>query len=595
MKKLLPLFYLLIAVNAFCQKTVEIDYTNLGVDFFACNVLANQLSVGGYIHQTNLGSPGQRVIAPCHSFKCITLGNSGSFTSDITGLTTIQITGYSIQFPFRQNLRYKISCFGRTEDDQGRQANVGLAFSSTNGGSFNGCATPNSPLSILDPYIYQSELGYADCDGDFKWVTPASAVLNQPYNYLLVAGIRNNLYPGVTWACIQKIKIEEIPIILPANLELTCGSNSPITFTIPNTGNAVSISNYKWNLGASSNGWLYNGAPAPQYINTSTNTITLTPTCGIQQNINAVVTAAGIDYTADPAQVTMKSPVLGINGSNGVINYESYSIPNLPCGSSVTWSVSPSNIFSLGCSNCNSTSLAKISNGTATLIAVVNSCGMSQTLTKQISSCGPYTEATNLSATPGPSYGYYIHFDPVVYNGNVFSNYYLDYFDLTTNSNGGTTNIYYTTANTSQNFFYYIPTGHSFKFRIAPASICGNGPGIYSDWSSVIYPAPSCESGPLSSTLTKTNPCGGNSACTSVNLGWPSIGSASQYKIDYKIVRIATGTVSASGTVTSSSSNINIPYSTLIGTGWTISYRVAAGCNGTFGNFSLWSDNFFLQ
>lgn len=127
------------------------------------------------------------------------------------------------------------------------------------------------------------------------------------------------------------------------------------------------------------------------------------------------------------------------------------SITNLPAGASVTWSVSPSGIFSLSCTNCQQTTVSRITNGTATITATITACGGTQTISRTIFAgpplaptiaglnydrrCGTYVEASasspgatnyiwNLNYGQATGEGDYFYQAPLVYNPMVGFTYY---------------------------------------------------------------------------------------------------------------------------------------------------------------------------
>lgn len=81
--------------------------------------------------------------------------------------------------------------------------------------------------------------------------------------------------------------------------------------------------------------------------------------------------------------VVFQYTVLGIptpNTINGDVSFcttsHSYSIPNLPAGASVTWSVSPSGIVTINSPNATTTTLTRVTSGAFTLTATItNVCG----------------------------------------------------------------------------------------------------------------------------------------------------------------------------------------------------------------------------
>lgn len=172
---------------------------------------------------------------------------------------------------------------------------------------------------------------------------------------------------------IRKITIVETPppptFTLPATVNIPCGSTDPQTFTITNEYNSPGVTGYTWNLGAS-NGWLYNGSPAPATISTSTNSLTLTPVCGATpNNISATVAIGGSNYNTNTLKPVITAPPLVINGSDNICSgSQTYTATGAPCGSVVTWSVSPSGIVNMS-PNGNQVTLTRVNDGSVTLTA----------------------------------------------------------------------------------------------------------------------------------------------------------------------------------------------------------------------------------
>ncbi|HET7115470.1 MAG TPA: hypothetical protein VFI29_03225 [Hanamia sp.] len=197
--------------------------------------------------------------------------------------------------------------------------------------------------------------------------------------YLVIAAIPQIGISSQT-ILIRKITIEETPppvsFTLPVSLSFQCGSTTPQTFAVTNVYGTTGITNYTWNLGSATNGWLFNGNPAPQAISTgTTNTLTLTPVCGASQNnISATVTANGNNYATNSSIVSLTPPSITISGNSSLCSGTStYSVSNVPCNGTVTWSASPSGIISLS-PNGSSVSVTKVGNGGVTLTAKINAC-----------------------------------------------------------------------------------------------------------------------------------------------------------------------------------------------------------------------------
>lgn len=172
--------------------------------------------------------------------------------------------------------------------------------------------------------------------------------------------------------------------ISPSTVTKTCGTSLNQTFTANGTNiPAGATVSYTWNLGSTSNGWLYSGSAAPQTITTSANTLNLTAaTCGAKpNNVSVTATVNGNNYSGGTATVSM--PAFSISGAASFCGSQTYTIANLGCSATVNWSVTPSGIVSPSTGSGNSITLTKVSSGVITLTAAIsNACGITTTLTK---------------------------------------------------------------------------------------------------------------------------------------------------------------------------------------------------------------------
>ncbi len=209
----------------------------------------------------------------------------------------------------------------------------------------------------------------------------------------------------------------------------------------------------------------------------------------------------------------------------------------------------------------------------------------------------PLPAPTNLSAFQGTGsfgYGYHIYYTPPIIFGNIFTGgCYMEWFDLTTNTSGGITNVGYSTVNDWQNFFYYPPAGHSFKFRLAVGSPCG--PGDWSVWSA---PQPSsCNLAVDASTFAAytTNPGSYHNGYETCVFG--AVANAISYEIESQAFNISTGQYQYLMTTNSTTNNVNVYTGSSLPTnaGWAFHFRVRAKCtNNLWGAYSAWSANFAL-
>ncbi len=134
----------------------------------------------------------------------------------------------------------------------------------------------------------------------------------------------------------------------PSPASINCNATTPVTYTVSGTGSVTGITGYTWNLGSTNNGWIYNGSPAPQTINTATNTITLVPIAAgtAPNNVSVDVIISGncpVSLTSN-LQFIIPGGTYNILGSNllckNIIN--SFILQQTPpSGTTVTWAISP--------------------------------------------------------------------------------------------------------------------------------------------------------------------------------------------------------------------------------------------------------------
>lgn len=316
---LIPTF--LIASLLGKAQTIEYAYESLSTT--SCNIFANATMVDNYEHLTALSRP--KFSDESVVLKCKTNGSS-SF------LTTI----YSINYGFKAGYNYKISVYYKGDKDvnDGFYPMVGLKISTTNGGTDanTNCVDP-SAFSIADANTFDMSIA----NNSYAWKTDLIDVtLAQNANYLLVGAFP---YSGTTQPAnifIRKIQIVETapPVaftLAPATLSITCGSATPQTFTVTNVHSTPGVIAYNWSLGAA-NGWIYNGSPAPATIQTSVNTLTLTPACqATHSGVSVSVTTGSSSYPADNVSaVTATTPVYSISGSSEICSGLK-PIPSITC------------------------------------------------------------------------------------------------------------------------------------------------------------------------------------------------------------------------------------------------------------------------
>lgn len=370
-------FFLMISLFG---KSQTIDYAYEQLSTSSCNIFASTTVVDNYNHLTALSRPkysDNSILLDCKA------NNSTSVLSTI----------YSINYSFKVGYNYKISVYYKGVKDAADPfyPNVGFKISITNGGTDAGsnCVSPSSySLSNANSFTQGSS------GSSYAWANNlVNVTITQAANYLLVGAFP---YPNTSYLAsvyIRKIQIVEtpppMPFTLPSTTNVPCGSASPVTFTVTNVNNTPNVTNYTWNLGATPNGWLYNGSAAPQTVSTgTTNTISLSPGGGTLSNINATVTAGGNTYNTNTSNINITPPSLSITGNSAFCTSETYSVANLPSGASVSWSASPLTIVYFTNANGSQITANKSNAGIFSLTAIVTSSCGTDTITRNYLTAG---------------------------------------------------------------------------------------------------------------------------------------------------------------------------------------------------------------
>lgn len=239
---------------------------------------------------------------------------SVNLASQIIGGSQYQGTEYRTTVNFKMGYSYKITVNAARIKTQQTDPDAWLRLDLNNGGSRNN--TSCSGTGVID----------ANGGGGFKQSLAVTSTTFNDYvfNYPSLSTVQAFLMVAVIPTAgsgsssqsvlIRKITIEETPP--PFNISATppymsCGSSSPVTFTINNPP-VTGITGYNWNLGSSNNNWLYNGNPAPPNISSSTNTLILTPVCGKVPNaVGGIVTLNGSNInTTNTASLSYYQPGL---------------------------------------------------------------------------------------------------------------------------------------------------------------------------------------------------------------------------------------------------------------------------------------------
>jgi hypothetical protein len=345
-----------------------------------CNIFMNSTFVNNVQHRTVLGQPTYDGSQNSVSLKAIMIQKPYP-PHEYRG------TSFRINYPFKKGYKYRILILAsRGSGTPASSVRLGLELVNTSITS-SGCAGPESMtynISETDTRKRQFIIGNIPADLDYRFNTLQSA-----FAYLVLTAMSDNTTERE--ALIKNIRIEETApelVLAPATLATTCGVSTTQTFSVSNPSGIDRITFYEWNLGAASNGWLYNGSPASQNITTTTNSISLTSVCNATtvRNVGVTIKVNNVNYKSYTSTITRSTTTPIIAGAtNFCYATPNYSISNLPCNATVSWSASGA--FSIaGSSTANPVNLSYSGMGDGVLTATVIACsGTPVTVSKTIS------------------------------------------------------------------------------------------------------------------------------------------------------------------------------------------------------------------
>jgi hypothetical protein len=276
------------------------------------------------------------------------------------------------------------------------------------------------------------------------------------------------------------------------SLIIFCGDASAKTFTIENAG--ACITGYEWLV--ANKGWFdANGNLITSNITTTTPSLTLYPSCNSAnppQSVSVKIKAGAEEMTSTVnVSLSAAAPQLQISGANEFCTSASYSVPVSPsCGASVTWSLeylnNHTNVASLSCTNCQTTTVSKLNDGTALLRATVTfpGCNTTGIYEKYIGVGVPvirgwYNGPTNSQQPLASSNKFEFNWNDACYTTQISTN-----MDITANStvvwedagnSGGVT--WYQNGNNLN--FYFSDLNQWAYFRVTSTNSCGTKSWLY--------------------------------------------------------------------------------------------------------------------
>ena len=323
---------ILYSVNIFAQ--ANIDYTAATNLSSACNVFAPPINVGGRTHHSFAGG--------------VSWSATGIYLSTTPQGATPGGTAYYIDHNFLPGIPYTISI----EVSGGNSA---LILNTSVVQSLGGYISAGNASCIPDPNVTNYAIaGYGIMStattppagtptAPHTYTIPAFTVPSSPfgYDFLLIWASHGNAGLALDGLRIRKITITVPPAFTIPAMPLLCGDATAKTFTVTNTNGTPGVT-YDWDLGSTTNGWLYNGLAAPRFITAQTsNSLILTPnTCGSvnQTNVSVTVKINGTIYTTLNSAVVLTDPPLSMAGPASVCSSPTaFLINNLPCRANVVW------------------------------------------------------------------------------------------------------------------------------------------------------------------------------------------------------------------------------------------------------------------
>jgi hypothetical protein len=156
-------------------------------------------------------------------------------------------TAYEIAFNFKQYDSYAISLFANATGSVTPLA--ALELTSNSFSADNLCnATSSVPSSTFSTYS-TSNIGTT---GMVWYYNIINTQIFQSYSHLLIAAEPQNGTTSDVTLYIRKVQIVDVPAFSISSSigNISCVSQTPVTFTVANNNGNTGISSYSWNIGA---------------------------------------------------------------------------------------------------------------------------------------------------------------------------------------------------------------------------------------------------------------------------------------------------------------------------------------------------------
>jgi len=333
-----------LSLHSFSQ-SVTLSYKT-GLPDNGCNLfnVNNLITISGIQHYPVAGG-----VFFYHGDSAISLRCQAGYT-----ISTQLGTAYALKYPFKEGYTYNIKAqsWQITHPSTGQNY---LSFSMLDQLPDPNKTKPDACTAVdQDKWIdlTTTVLNTIALDTNKTNRDVGTFLMNQNHNYLTLVGWMNPSGTLLSSAClIRQLTVTETPPtyrLAPTNISKVCGTALSQTFTITDVYNSGKVNSYEWDLGADNNGWLYNGAPAPRIITTTSPSLPLTAdACAVMtSNIVVRVTRPNGIFTSNTTVVTTTNPVTVSGPSQTCGGASTFTVSNLTCGD-VTWSLSPGAIGTL--------------------------------------------------------------------------------------------------------------------------------------------------------------------------------------------------------------------------------------------------------
>ena len=323
----------------FAQTTTIIDYNPTPTAPILCDIFKNSRIIGGLTHNTTLGQPIYSTSQNAIGLNCLVNSNLNNFS-----------TSYKIAFPFKAGYNYKIRVNAYYSSNTNTQPTLRVQMNSSNVIGASDCVGPEQATSFTAVIPDGQDLQITNTGtfpyADYDFYSIPTITADKSFLNLIAYNLAT--FPTSKIVFIKKITILETPPppmpisfnLTPTILTLQKGTSTTQTFTVTNVNNTPSVTGYIWNIGATPNGWIYNGSPAPATINTSGNSLTLSSVAcaNTVNNISASATIGTTNYSTNICAVNVipiSYNILPI--SNICANSTTNVFVNAPNTSSVNW------------------------------------------------------------------------------------------------------------------------------------------------------------------------------------------------------------------------------------------------------------------